>query len=519
VSNSAINTPSRPLRVFINYRRDDAWGQAQLLYDRLANRLGSENVFLDVRNLQPGMKWLDAIKSHRDSCDVLLALIGSHWASILKQRDHAAVVNPAEDYVRFEIQDALQPDSGIRVIPVLVGDNVPFVPEDLPRSLQPLARTQVARLRPERFEEDISALIARLEALAREDEVPASPMPERRSEPQTPVPTGASGTAAAAAPPPDAAHFEEVLRQMVDEGNVAVFLGSRLPSASAGPGVPSAPLLGNDALAASLAERFGMKAEGLDLPAVAQHVYATRGRSDLYTTLRQLLKVSSTPGPVHSFLARFPRMIRQLGLPKRYQLIVSANFDTSLEQAFDEEQEPYDLAVYMASGPDSGRFVHFPFEGAPEPIREPNSYTRLPIGLEYELERTVIVKIHGVVDSSVGTYRIKDDYVITEDHYIDYLSRSPIESLVPIQVLDKLRESHCLFLGYPVRDWNLRVFMKRIWDGSPGATSWAVEPHPDTLEKRLWAQSEVELYGADLGDYVDRIQQHLTARTAVAAQP
>jgi hypothetical protein len=51
--------PSR-LRVFINYRRDDTWAAAQLVYDRLANSFGSENVFLDVQDLQPGMNWLDS---------------------------------------------------------------------------------------------------------------------------------------------------------------------------------------------------------------------------------------------------------------------------------------------------------------------------------------------------------------------------------------------------------------------------------------------------------------------------
>ena len=39
------------LRVFINYRRDDTWAAAQLVYDRLANSFGSENVFLDVQDL------------------------------------------------------------------------------------------------------------------------------------------------------------------------------------------------------------------------------------------------------------------------------------------------------------------------------------------------------------------------------------------------------------------------------------------------------------------------------------
>ena len=45
----------RQVRLFINYRRDDTQGEAQLLYDRLANKFGRENVFLDIRILQPGM--------------------------------------------------------------------------------------------------------------------------------------------------------------------------------------------------------------------------------------------------------------------------------------------------------------------------------------------------------------------------------------------------------------------------------------------------------------------------------
>ena len=46
-------------------------------------------------------------------------------------------------------------------------------------------------------------------------------------------------------------------------------------------------------------------------------------------------------------------------------MIVSTNYDANLERAFDEENEPYDLAVYIASGPDEGHFLHFPFGLAP----------------------------------------------------------------------------------------------------------------------------------------------------------
>ena len=511
--------PLPRLRVFINYRHEDTWGEALLLRDRLADRFGGENVFLDAHDVQPGMNWLEAIKSHRASCDVLLSLIGPRWMSFVKMREQAAVAQPAEDYVRFEIEYALRRDSGIYVIPVLVGDAVLFTGETLPRSLQALAKIEVEQVRRMRFEEDLAHLIARLETIARErSELTPEPTEARRAEARhpTPVPGGAMGIV----PPPDDAHYELVLHHMVDEGNLVMFLGPRLAEGHADPQEGSGSLPGTKEIAADLADRFGIRSARLDLPGVAQHVYVTKGRPDLYNAVRQILMVGCNPGPVHRFLARMPQTLEELGLEKRYQLIISTNFDMALEQAFEEEQEPYDLAVYMASGQDKGKFVHFPYQAGAESIGTPNSYGKFPIRDYGELERTVIMKIHGAVDGNVGDYRWKENYVITEDHYIDYLSRSQIESLVPVQVLDKLRDSHCLFLGYTVRDWNLRVFLKRIWRGEPlGAKSWAVEPDPDILEKELWAQSYVDLYAADLAFYTDELQERLAGRAPVSAEP
>jgi hypothetical protein len=532
-------TPGRPgeqqaatvqlrLRVFISYRRDDTWAAAQLLYDRLVRSFGSENIFFDARNLQPGMNWLQEIKTHRDSCGVLLALIGPRWMSTMRRRAQeahwqASVGEPAEDYVRFELEYALRRDSGIRVIPILVGDGVPFTAEGLPRSLQPITKIEVEQLRQKRFEADIGHLIDRLKVIAtlkattaREQTVPL-PIPP----PSPPMEelTRRSADTMAGAPAPDAAHYALILRH-ITEGNLVPFLGSRLAVAHPGArGGPPSPFDANE-LAADLAERFSVESARLELPEVAQHVYVTRGRPDLYRTLLQILTTDCEPSPVHRFLARLPRKLEALGLENRYQLIVSTNFDWALEQAFDDEQEPYDLAVYMASGPDKGKFVHFPYGDDPLPIVEPNRYGMFPMGDYGELERTVIVKIHGAVDGNVSGYRWRENYVITEDHYIDYLSRSPIENLVPVQILEKLSDSHCLFLGYPVRDWNLRVFLNRIWRGEPlRAKSWAIEPSPDVLEQEFWVQFYVNLYAADLAHYVNQLDQRLMGRTPASAEP
>ncbi|HJY59033.1 MAG TPA: caspase family protein [Streptosporangiaceae bacterium] len=298
----------------------------------------------------------------------------------------------------------------------------------------------------------------------------------------------------AVAPPPDADHYDMVLQQMVDEGNLVLFLGSR-----------------SGELAAKLAERFGLKTPQ-DLPDIAQYIYVRRGRPDLYRALRQILSDDLKTEPVHRFLARFPRTLEELGVEKRYQLIISTSFDMALERAFDEEREPYDLAIYMASGPDKGKFVHFPSDGPPRPVVSPNSYTKFPIGMDYELERTLIVKPYGAVDGSIGDYRWKENYIITRDHYINYLTRSPIEALVPVQILAKLQDSHCLFLD-PTRDWLQRIFLDRVWQGTLEAISWAVEPDADQFEKDSWAQANVHLYAADLAHYVDQLQKRLALRT------
>jgi hypothetical protein len=114
------------------------------------------------------------------------------------------------------------------------------------------------------------------------------------------------------------------------------------------------------------------------------------------------------------------------------------------------------------------------------------------------------------VDGTLGDYRWRENYVITEDHYIDYLSDGPIESLVPVQILEKLKESHRLFLGYTVRDWTQRVFLRRIWpEGRLGTTSWAVKNDAETLERELWLISGVSLYKNRLTDYVEALDRFL----------
>jgi SIR2-like domain len=256
-----------------------------------------------------------------------------------------------------------------------------------------------------------------------------------------------------------------------------------------------------------------LRSPQLDLPRVAQYVSMIEGESNLHRWVRQILTADCEPEPVHRFLARFPQTLGELGLEKRYQLIVSTTFDVALEQAFLEQNEPFDVAIYMAPGTEyAGKFVHLPWgDRDARPITTPNEYDGFPITYEGDLARTVIVKIHGAVDNPTVGYPWKGNFVITEDNYIDYLSWQPAESVVPAQILGKLRDSGCLFFGYRVRDWTQRVFLKAIWpgEGLRRASHWAVERDPGVLERAFWQRSGVAPYRSALTDYVAGLDRSL----------
>ena len=506
-----------PISVFINYRRSDAAGHARALYDRLAARFGAENVFLDVASLDAGTKWLADIKQHA-TAGVFLALIGPQWATILSERGRK-VAEPEEDYVRLELEAALRRGSGVQVIPVLIDDAVMPSGARLPGPLRPLASRQSVQLRHARWDDDVDHLLDAVERIAtapppEEPEPPPPPEPVAVREP----PPAPATDPEAAAPPPDARHYAEVVSWMVEDSAVVPFLGSganasdRAEKWEEGRGfLPNTEELARE-LASHLARRFEMSSEPTDLAQVSQHVSLAAGPADLYRALKRIFGAECAPTSVHRFLAGLPGQMQGAGLPERYQLIVSSNYDDALERAFDEAEEPYDLVVYVASGPHRGKFLHVPFDGEPQPITVPNEYEQLPIGDDLDLERTVILKIHGAVDRA-GRSPWKENYVITEDDYIHYLSQSRIEDLVPFQVLEKLRYSHYLFLGYTMRDWNLRVFLQRLWgDQKLGAKSWAIEPAPDMLEKELWGEFDVALYASPLADYVTALGGQIAAQ-------
>ena len=138
----------------------------------------------------------------------------------------------------------------------------------------------------------------------------------------------------------------------------------------------------------------------------------------------------------------------------------------------------------------------------------PNTYGGLPIDEDGVLSRSVIVKIHGgVVHDAPPGFQDKHNFVVTEDDFIRLLSRGSIESLVPFQILSKLKESHLLFLGYAIQDWNLRVFLRRIWsEHERFDRSWAVRSAVDAVEPDYWHELNADRIDVPLVEFVDELE-------------
>jgi len=156
--------------IFSSYRRDDSAGYAGRLYDRLSDRFGKDQVFMDVAKIEPGLDFVEVIEEAVGSCDVLIALIGKQWLTITDATGRRRLDDP-EDLVRLEIAAALS--RNIRVIPVLVRGATMPRSRDLPKALEKLARRNALEISDTRFDYDVNRLIETLESA-----IPLPPTPE-----------------------------------------------------------------------------------------------------------------------------------------------------------------------------------------------------------------------------------------------------------------------------------------------------------------------------------------------------
>jgi hypothetical protein len=114
-------------------------------------------------------------------------------------------------------------------------------------------------------------------------------------------------------------------------------------------------------------------------------------------------------------------------------------------------------------------------------------------------KRNLIYKIHGSVNAETDRW---DSFVITEEDYVKFLSR--MNNAVPAAFREYFSERPFLFLGYSLRDWNMRVLLKEV--SISEITSWAILYQPTVFERKLWERRKVDMFDLKLEEFVAKIR-------------
>jgi len=283
----------------------------------------------------------------------------------------------------------------------------------------------------------------------------------------------------------------EFILDNLSKGKVVPFLGSGasldlrpLDAKWKSPSDPFLPTAGE--LAEYLDRRSGYpEEEVIDLARVAQYFDGVTGREGLNEELHEIFSKAYAPAQIHEFLATFEANL----------LMVTTNYDDLLERAFNQHQRPFDLVIYNTANENLQYLEH----GKQEAVEvEPNEFI-LEMG-----KLPVIFKMH-------GTFNPKDaergSYVITEEDYVEFLARMSRTRAIPVAFAESFRRSYFLFLGYGLRDWNLRVVLHRIWKDRPnGKNSWAIQHQASDLERQFWLKRKLTIYDLTIQEFLQKLQ-------------
>lgn len=132
------------------------------------------------------------------------------------------------------------------------------------------------------------------------------------------------------------------------------------------------------------------------------------------------------------------------------------------------------------------------------------------VSLDNPENKPVVLKLHGDIDEP-------DSIVITEEDYIRFVQRMGNEHMHPIpgNIRARMQEWPVLFIGYSLRDFNLRLLLRTLhWGRDAGfALSYSVDPKPDNLivavQQRSGAEQVVTFLQVDLWDFVPELHRRV----------
>lgn len=241
--------------------------------------------------------------------------------------------------------------------------------------------------------------------------------------------------------------------------------------------------------------------ERKDLAKVASYYVENNDRDLLRSQLREVFNHDFAPCDIHTYLAEISRSTRLL--------IITTNYDDLTERALIKAQTPFDLVIHPTDNPEWAEAVLWGRydPGSPESFKlEPSHPHDLDTKTSLD-DTTILYKMHGTVDRLLNEW---DSYVITEEDYVDFLSRMTKQMAVPAMFIRHFASRRFLFMGYGLRDWNLRVVLRTLpMSEKPGERrSWAIQSGPSIVDQSLWNSKGVNIYNQDINQFVAKLRTY-----------
>ncbi len=194
------------------------------------------------------------------------------------------------------------------------------------------------------------------------------------------------------------------------------------------------------------------------------------GRKSLVDALVKHIVDGKEPSPALRMLAALP-----------FKIILTTNYDPLFEKALREQGKEVEPLIYDPT---------------------PEAVTRDPIN-DPTPERPLLFKIHGDLTR-------RESIVITDEDYIGFVQRMSEKDRnhpVPETIRFRIQKWPMLFVGYSLRDYNLRLLIRTLrWKVDPADTpnAYSVDPYPDLLIQRVWQDSRrfVTFFAQNLWTFV-----------------
>lgn len=206
----------------------------------------------------------------------------------------------------------------------------------------------------------------------------------------------------------------------------------------------------------------------LALQHVSQYLWLTRQNDDLQSLINFIYRHEYKPNRIHNFLAELPNFIESHykckggNPPQPPLIIVTTCFDRTLERAFEQRGQSFDLVSYCSKD-FTYKVDKYSGEDRPE-----------------DCPRPVIIRLYGS--------RKDNQVAITEDNFLDYLASHSHEKL---PFYNEITNRNLWFIGYSLSYWNLRGIVHRLrtsQDAKNQEKWWVIQENPEIFDEELWKQ-------------------------------